>query len=369
MTLAKRSSKICYRSHQPFSDFLSQLTLKSRSRVTIRDVAARAGVSHQTVSRVINGSERVNPDTRARVERAIAELHYSPNAIARFMASGRSHTLACISPNLTDYTFACIIEGAESEARRHGYYLISASAKDVPTFQSLIEELIASRRTDGLLVINPYIDDRYTFLPKSVPFVFLGAQPRRESIDFVCLDEELAGRTATQHLLNLGHQHIALITGPLEEDCSRSRQIGYQKALKLAGIDFDPALVESGDWSATSGHEAIQRLLARKKHFSAVFAQNDRMAVGAIRALREAGKEIPRDISVIGFDDMPLAAYFDPSITTLYQDMLALGEAAARLLINRIQSPDSPHQQILFNAQLIERNSTAPISADHGFRR
>lgn len=338
--------------------------MSPRPQVTIRDVAARAGVSHQTVSRVINGYERVNPETRQRVELAIAELGYSPNAIARFMARGKSHTLACISPNLTDYTFACIIEGAATDARQHDYFLISASAKDIPTFKSLLEELVSSRRTDGLLVINPYMDERYTFLPMNVPLVFLGAQPRGESIDCVCLDEELAGWTATQHLLDLGHQHITLITGPMQEDCSQSRQAGYQDALNLAGIDFDPTLVESGNWSATSGYEAIQRLLARKKHFSAVFAQNDRMAVGAIRALREAGKEIPQDVSVIGFDDMPLATYFDPSLTTMRQDMLAIGQEAARLLISRIENPDYPHQQIRFAAQLIVRSSTAPINSN-----
>lgn len=348
---------------------MQKQTLSSVSRVTIRDVAARAGVSHQTVSRVINGYERVNPETRQRVEHAIAELEYSPNAIARFMARGKSHTLACISPNLTDYTFACIIEGAEIEARRQDYFIISASAHDTPTFQSLIDELVSSRRTDGLLVINPYIDERHTLLPGNVPIVYLGAQSRCESNDSVCLDEELAGWTATQHLLDLGHKQIVLLRGPIQEDCSLDRQAGYQNALEMAGIKFDPTLIESGDWSATSGYEAIQRLFARNKHFTAIFAQNDRMAVGAIRALREAGKLVPQDISVIGFDDMPLAAYFDPSVTTMRQDMHAIGQEAARLLINRIDNPDSPPEQIRFAAQLIVRSSTAPVNTNKLIRR
>ena len=133
----------------------------ARSQTTIRDVAARAGVSHQTVSRVINQSERVSPATRQRVEEAIAELGYRPNAVARSMARGRTCMLACFSPNLVDYTFACIIEGAESEARKHGYFLLTASAPDDVSFAALVEEIVHSHRAEALLVINPYIDDRW----------------------------------------------------------------------------------------------------------------------------------------------------------------------------------------------------------------
>ena len=149
----------------------------ARSRITIRDVAARAGVSHQTVSRVINQSERVRPTTRSRVEKAIADLEYRPNAIARYMAKGRTGTLACFAPNLTDYTFASLIDGAETEARRQGYYLLSASAYDEETFISLVDELVNSRRVEGIMVINPYADLRHKHLPPAYPIVFAGARP------------------------------------------------------------------------------------------------------------------------------------------------------------------------------------------------
>jgi len=217
--------------------------MSPRSHVTIRDVATRAGVSHQTVSRVINNSERVNPETRALVEAAIAELGYQPNAIARFMAQGRTHTLACLSPNLTDYTLASLIEGAESEARRQGYFVISASAPDALTFAHLVRQLVDSQRTDGLLAINPYIDNRFNALPPDVPTMLIGAVARDQKYGSVALDEELAGRQATQYLLGLGHQHIAHITGPLVEDCSKERRLGYLSALQAAGIFPDPNLV------------------------------------------------------------------------------------------------------------------------------
>ncbi len=338
-------------------------------RVTIREVAAKAGVSHQTVSRVINESERVNPETRARVQAAIAELGFQPNAIARSMARGSTRTLACISPNLTDYTYASIIEGAETEARRHGYFLISASAPDAAAFTVLVEQLIASQRTEGLLALNPYIDERYQHLPAGVPTVIVGAQARDERSHSVSLDETNAGRMATQYLLSMGHRRIALITGPLEEDCSQDRQAGYQQALQEAGVDFDPTLVMEGDWSATSGHQAVECLLEDGADFSAIFAQNDRIAVGAIRALREAGLRVPEQVSVVGFDDMPLASYFDPPLTTVRQDIFYIGSEAARLLIQAIEQPGRQTQHVHLPVELIERGSTAKANPEKGGAR
>jgi len=329
------------------------------SKATIRDVAVRAGVSHQTVSRVINGVERVSPATRQKVEQAIAELGYRPNALAREMALGRAHTLACLSPNLTDYTLASIIEGATSEAYRHGYYLMSASAPEEVTFATLVDELVASRRTEGLIVINPYIDTRYQHVPANVPVVFVGARPRANAISSVMLDDEGAGRMATQHLLDLGHRRIALLTGPLAEDCSCDRQTGYESALRAAGLTLDPDLILEGDWSASSGYSAIRHWLNSGISFTALFAQNDRMAVGAMHALQEAGLHVPQDVSVIGFDDMPLASYFAPPLTTMRQDMLAIGMEAARLLIQGIEHPAKERSIVRIAAELVVRGSTA----------
>ncbi len=335
--------------------------MPTSSRVTIRDVAALAGVSHQTVSRVINGIERVNPETRQRVEAAIAQLDYRPNAIARSMAQGHTSTLACIAPNLTDFTFASIIEGAETEARRQGYFMITASASEPQTFATLVEQLVGSRRTDGLLVINPYIDDRYTFLPGNVPTVLVGSQSRDQVSSSVILDDRGAGQMATQHLLDLGHRVIAHLTGPMVEDCAQERLAGYQAALQAAGIAFDPALVLEGDWSATAGYRALQRLAEGKVQFTAMFAQNDRMAVGATRALREAGLHVPDDISVIGFDDMPLASYFDPPLTTIGHDVFCTGCEAVNLLIRALEQPGLPPQQVRLPAELVIRHSTRRI--------
>ena len=317
-----------------------------KSSPTLHDVAALSGVSHQTVSRVINNPETVLPETRSRVENAIRQLDYHANMIARSMAKGRSFTLACISPNLTEYTFASIIEGAETEARQKGYFFMSASAPDETSFKLMVKELVANRRTDGMMVINPYIDNRAEFIPQNATTVLLGARPRSAAYATVCLDDRAASRAATRHLVECGHRQIAHITGPLLEDCSQDRRSGYEEVLTEAGITPDRACQIEGDWSATSGYQAVQRLLQAGTRFSALLAQNDRMAIGAMRALREAGRRVPEDVSVIGFDDMPLASYFDPPLTTMRQDTFEMGRIAARLLIEEIEKPETPRAQL-----------------------
>ena len=267
--------------------------------------------------------------------------------------------LGCISPNLTDFTFARIIEGAETESRKLGYFLLSTSAPDEKTFASLLDELIKSRRTEGLLVMNPFADGRYKLLADTEPLVFVGARPRKEAANSVALDDVATGKAATQHLIDLGHKNIGMVTGPMAEDCTQDRQAGYRAALHDAGLKFDPDLVAAGDWSASSGYEAFKRIAAKGELPSAIFAQNDQMAVGVIQGARESGLQVPQDLSVIGIDDMPLASYFDPPVTTMRQDLLKIGREAARLLIKAVEDSETPKKQHLLSAELVVRASTA----------
>ncbi|MBK9056045.1 MAG: LacI family DNA-binding transcriptional regulator [Chloroflexi bacterium] len=329
-----------------------------RSTVTIRDVAQHAGVSHQTVSRVINGVERVNPETRQKVETAITELGYSPNAIARFMAKGRTGTLACFAPNLTDYTFASLIEGAQKEAREKGYFLLSASAPDEAIFAGLIEQFVTSHHCEGVMVINPYADGRYELLPADFPLVLAGARPRENSTNSVALDDVAVGRQATQHLLDLGHRRIGMVTGPMAEDCAQDRAAGFEMTLRAADLEPDPALIIEGNWLAPSGYDALMQLAAAGDLPTAIFAQNDQMALGLLRAAREHGLALPEALSVIGVDDIPLVSYFDPPLTTIRQDFEAIGREATRLLIRAIEQPTAPHQHRLLAAELVKRRST-----------
>jgi DNA-binding LacI/PurR family transcriptional regulator len=334
-----------------------------RSRVTIRDVAAHAGFSHQTVSRVINNNERVRPDTRAQVEASIKELGYYPNAIARSMARGRTCTLACISPNLTDFTFASIIEGAEAEVRKHEYFLVSSSAPAEEDFSRQLDALFTSRRAEGLLVINPYADERHNLIPSDVPTVFVAARPREgDTISSVALDDFNVALEACQHLIELGHRRIAMVTGPMEEDCSQDRCSGYERALKDKGINLDPNLIITGDWSATSGNQALKKLFNLSSPPTAIFAQNDRMAIGVLCSAREIGIIVPDELSVIGIDDMPLSSYFDPPLTTMKQDLQSIGREAAHLLIAAVEKKEVSPKQLLLKASLIHRQSTKPLS-------
>jgi len=336
----------------------------SNSHPTLRDVARLAGVSHQTVSRVINGSEDVLPETRATVEAAIEQLGYRPNAIARSMARGQTHTLACISPNLTDYTFASVIEGAETEARQHDYFLLSSSATDPKAFHALVDELVGHRRVDGLIVINPYSDDRFLHIPENFPVVFVGARSHEKEICSVSLDDEKVAYEATRHLISLGHTNIALVTGPMEEDCSQDRAEGYRRALQEAGIAYDESKVLEGDWSASSGQRALLSFVESGNVPTAVFAQNDRMAMGVLRAARDVNLKVPSQLAVIGVDDMPLSSYFDPPLTTMQQDMPLIGQEATRMLLEIIQKKTPAVRELKLSAQLVVRSSTSDKGGD-----
>jgi DNA-binding LacI/PurR family transcriptional regulator len=339
-----------------------KLRSATRAHPTIRDVARQAGVSRQTVSRVINGDHRVAATTRTQVEGVIAEMGFRPNIIARSMSRGRAHTLACLAPNLSDYTFARIIEGAEAEARQHGYFLLSSSAPDAEAFAALIEQLVMQRRVDAVMVINPYIDQRFEHLPEDSPALLIGARSRSEAFASVALDEQRAARVATQHLLDLGHRRIAMIHGPLAEESAQQRWDGCRATLRDAGVQIDSALVGEGDWSASSGFTAMRHLLDTGHPFTALFAHNDRMAVGAISALREAGRRVPQDVSVIGFDDIPLASYFDPPLTTMRQDTWEIGEVAVRRLIAALEDEATLPEHIALPAELIVRRSTSRLA-------
>jgi LacI family repressor for deo operon, udp, cdd, tsx, nupC, and nupG len=278
------------------------------------------------------------------------------------MVVGRTCTLGCISPTLTDYTFANIIDSAQAEARRLGYFVLTGSAPTVEDVEPLLEEML-HRQVDGLMVLNPRADERYRyFLPlieKGLAVLYLNSTPQGEPVTSIHCDDRRGGYEATRYLIELGHTAIATILGPSNEEASADRLAGYRQALAEAGLGCEPECVIRGDWSATSGYEATRHLLAGSRSFSAIFCQNDQMAIGAIRALREAGRQLPDDVSLIGFDDIPLASYFDPPLTTLRQPMRETGERAVQLLVETIQSPDRSPEQIAIPARLLERASCA----------
>lgn len=307
-------------------------------RATIRDVARRARVSHQTVSRVINGRESVTTETRDRVLRAIRELDYVPSAVARSLTSNRTHTLGMVTTDVSDHFFAEAVAGAEGEARKRGYFLIIGSIEegsedDERTYLRLMLE----RRVEGLIVAVPRLrlsdDDLLGQAAQRIPTVLVASDVDLPGADHVDIDNRRGGGDATEHLIAHGHRAIGTITGPLDWPSARARLDGYRDAMRRAGLAADRKMVEPCvDWGLESGQRAAQRLLSQTPRVTAIFAQSDLLALGAIAALRAAGLRIPEDVSVIGFDDIPVASVFDPPLTTLRQPMRAVGELAAQLV-------------------------------------
>jgi len=334
-------------------------------RATIRDVAARAAVSHQTVSRVINGHESVAESTRQRVVSAIRELGYVPSPMARGLISNRTHSLGMVTADVSDGFFARAVAGAESEARRRNFYLIVGSVEESPDDEEGTGylRLMLERRVEGLILARPGIvfagEQLQGAASAGIPLVSI-ASAELPGFTVVDVDNRRGGFEATAHLIEQGHRSIATVVGPLDWPSAAARLEGYRDALRQAGIAEDPALVESApDWGLESGHAATDHFLRRGTPFTAIFAHSDLMALGAIQRLRSAALQVPEDISVIGFDDLPIAAYVDPPLTTVHQPMREVGELAASVVLDRIAGSDPGEGPHLLPASLVVRRSTA----------
>lgn len=336
---------------------LPHATAPGRTPV-MADVAARAGVSYQTVSRVINHHPSVRAETRERVERAISELGYRPNPAARTLVTRQSRTIGVVSASTSYYGPARTLLGLEGAARAAGYSVSVAilSATDRSSMREAVEHL-RRQSVDGVVVIAP--DDAAAeavrTLDAAVPLVRVESGEEGSSPD-VSIDQERGARMATRHLLDLGHATVHHVTGPLDWLEARARVAGWRAELRGAGAAV-PEL-ERGDWTPASGYRAGLRLAASPE-VTAVFVSNDQMAIGLLRALAEAGRSVPGDVSVVGFDDVPEAGYLTPPLTTLRQDFDDLGRRCLAELLARLAG-DSTHQRPVAPA-LVVRASTARV--------
>lgn len=332
-----------------------------KKRVTIQDVAAAAGVAYQTVSRVINDKPDVAENTRRRVWQVIEELGYQPSVIARGLASNKTFTLGLITADFSDYFFAQAIIGAELEARKHGYFFMLCSTERNPDDEPEYLRLLTERQVDGILFSSPSTEQDnnhiVSLLRRGVPLVTTAYHIPGEEFSLVDVDNVDGGLQATRCLIAGGHRQIGMITGPSDWKSVKDREEGYRLALEEVGARFKRSRIEHGDWSYGSGHRAMKRLLEKAPHITALFVQNDRMAIGAMCALRQAGRRIPDDMAIVGYDDIPAAAYSHPPLTTIRQPMQQVGEVAARLLIELIGNPDAERKEILLKTELVRRGS------------
>ena len=334
---------------------------------TIKDVAREAGVSIATVSRVINGSELVRPETRLLVREAATRLRYSPNLVARSLITQRTHTLGVLLPDLYGEFYSEVIRGIDLAARKQGFHLlISSSHADTAELIEAVRSMHG--RIDGLIVMAPDIDVPVALESAggSFPLVLLDPSVEVHGHDSISIANFEGAYAMVRHLAGLGHQLIATVTGPERNADARQRLEGYQAAMRDAGLAPAAGAVVGGDFTEASGYEAVKRMLEAGPLPSAIFAANDYMAVGVMGALNDAGVRVPEQAAVGGFDDIALARYLNPPLTTVRVDAFELGQSAVRRLMIRQQHPDAPiHREQLRTALVVRRSCGAAI-APHG---
>jgi len=340
---------------------------------TIKDVARHAEVSVTTVSHVVNGTRHVSAEGRERVEQAIRALGYVPSAIARSLKRNNTRTLGMLIPNSSNPYFAEIVHAVEDRAFGAGYNVILCNTNDEPHRQGSYLQVLAERRIDGLIVVSTGQD---ATLPTQlaglqVPTVLVDREVEidEQPGDLVETAHMQGGLLATQHLLTLGHRRIACIHGPAGLRPSEQRIAGWRSALAAAGCEHGDALLWNGHFTSQGGHDAMQAMLAAHADAAsapptAVFVCNDLMAMGALCAAHERGLRVPESLALVGFDDIELAAFTSPPLTTVAQPKLRIGALAVEMLLERIDGRRQAARQVMLQPELRVRASTAAPSAD-----
>ena len=323
------------------------------------DVAKLAGVSPQTVSRVVNAREYVGGDTRERVLMAMRELSYRPNRAAQALVTGHSKTLGVISIDTVAFGPSSVLLGLEHAARAQGYFVSIArlAALDRSSLLQALDQL-QRQRVEGILLnagqdgITHALDRRVMDVP------LVAVEDTTEALVPIVAVDQIAGAVAaTRLLLDLGHRNVAHIAGPRDWSSARRRMEGWRAVLESAEVPVPPPLF--GDWSVRSGYE-LGGLLAQDRDVTAIFAANDEMALGVVRAMFEAGRAVPGEVSVVGFDDVPFARYLTPPLTTVRQDFEEIGQRSVHLLLNAIHGVEDSRVRAAITPELVVRESTGP---------
>ncbi|MCC6616073.1 MAG: LacI family DNA-binding transcriptional regulator [Anaerolineae bacterium] len=340
---------------------MSADNLRPNQPVTIYDVAAAAGVSYSTVSRVLNGFEFVKESTRVKVMDAAERLGYVANLQARGLAGGRSNIIGLLVPVLDNSYVSEVMMGIDEALARAGFNLMLFTTHRHAGKEQQYASTIASM-TDGLILLVPLESPIYlnAIRERNYPHVLVDQTDESGASASVSGTNWHGAYEATQHLIMLGHRRIGVITGLLELSSARERLNGYRAALQDYAIPIDESLIVEGDYLQPRGYEAAQELLKLRERPSAIFAMNDLSALGAMDAIRESGLSIPEDISLVGFDDIPQAAITHPKLTTVRQPLVQMGRIAVRLLLEQLDHPGSPPGHETLATQLVIRASSQP---------
>lgn len=334
---------------------------------TIKDVAKRAGVSVASVSKVINDRPQVSVETRSRVLAAIEELGYAPNQVARGLVEGQTRTIGLLLPTLENQIFAQAAKGVEAAADRHGYQVILGDFDEDLAKEARFLEVLRSRRVEGVISVGfrrgtERRDIGYRALTSAgLPVIFLMGQVEEKEFYSIYVDEEEAGYMAAHYLLNLGHRRLVYLAGPATAIQTRQKINGIARAHRELGLTPSADSIVHGDYHLPGGAAAARAIYARPDRPTAIFAFNDLMAIGAIKAAREAGLRVPEDISIMGFDGIDWTWYYEPALTTLRQPARRMGQAAFGLAIKIIQGERPVKHQYPFHAELVEGGSTAAL--------
>lgn len=332
------------------------------SAATIRSVAARVGVSVATVSRALRKPDTVRPETREAVLRAVADLAYVPNAQARHFRRRASDTVILLVRDIGNPFYLDVYKGVEEAASAAGFKVLMGDARSDPARVARYVDMVRERHADGLVLMTGRLPEDIAddALPPLV--VVLEFLPGRR-LPTIRIDNAGAAAGAVRHLIGLGHRRIAHLSGPIPEVMSAARAEGWRRALGEAGLDADPALAVWGDFSLAAGRAGIARLIDAGTAFTAVFAANDEMAVGAIAELKARGRRVPQDVSVVGFDDSVFAEAADPPLTTVRQPRRAIGARAMALMIDRLAGAALPEEDVVMPTELVVRGSSGPAPA------
>ncbi|WP_460372883.1 LacI family DNA-binding transcriptional regulator [Pseudomonas sp. Tul1A2] len=330
---------------------------------TIKDVAALAGISYTTVSHVVNNTRPVSQEVRLKVEAAIKSLDYVPSAVARSLKAKTTATIGLLVPNSLNPYFAELARGIEDYCERNGYCVILCNSDDNPDKQRSYLRVLLEKRIDGLIVASAGGDSGLAqgLAGVKTPMVIVDRGLDGVDADLVRIDHEYGAYLATRHLLELGHRDIATIGGPASTSVAQMRLAGYCRALKEAGVEVRQERMLESDFTSTGGYNAAATLLGSNPP-SAIFAGNDMIGIGVLRAAAERNVRVPSELSVIGFDDIQMSRYVYPALTTVGQSILQLGEMAAEVLLRRIATPTLGTDQRIVTPSIVLRESTAPLS-------
>ncbi|PHD71713.1 LacI family transcriptional regulator [Bacillus sp. AFS043905] len=326
--------------------------------IRIVDVAKEANVSTATVSRVISKSGTVKSDTKERVLKAIELLNYQPNVLARQLRRMETKTILVVVPDITNTFFSKVLRGIESVAMESGYQVLLGDALNNMDRESGYLNILQQKKADGMILLTARIDGQVVEdIAKQFPVVLACEYTEGFEIPTVSIDNISSARKATEHLINLDHKRIGFLSGPFNSVLGRDRLKGYNQAMAQHSLPILSTMVQEGDFSYESGFNLTLKLLANEVPPTAIFAANDEMAIGAIKAIKSKGLSVPGDISVVGFDDIKFASIFEPSLTTVAQPSFDIGRIAMELLIKIISKVNLEKSQYILDDKLVVRES------------